>query len=71
MKVVINQEECIGCGSCQAMNDKLFKLNEDLKSEYIGGDLAKLEEVMEAARVCPVMAISIFDDEGKRIYPNE
>lgn len=71
MKVIVNQDECIGCGSCQAMNEKLFKLNDELKSMYIGGEGVTVEEVLEVAKVCPVMAIEVYDDAGNKLYPQE
>ncbi len=69
MKVNIKKEECIGCGSCQAMNEKLFMLDDDMKSEYIGDENVSIDEVLDVAKVCPVLAIEVFDDEGKRVYP--
>ncbi|HPH78765.1 MAG TPA: ferredoxin [bacterium] len=71
MKVNINKDECIGCGSCQAMQDKLFRVGDDLVSEYIGGEEANIEEVLEAARVCPVMAIEVINDAGHKRWPEE
>ena len=71
MKVNINKGECIGCGSCQAMRDDLFKLNDEMVSEYIGGDSVGIDELLEVARVCPVMAIEVFDDNGEKIWPEE
>lgn len=69
MKVVIKHDDCIGCGSCQAMNEKLFKLNDEMKSEYVGGGEVSIQEVLEVAKVCPVLAIEVYDDEGKKVYP--
>ncbi len=69
MKVKINKEECISCGSCEAMNDKLFTLDDEMKSEYIGEGEVNIDEVLEVAKICPVMAIEVYDDEDKKVYP--
>ncbi len=53
------------------MQDKLFRVSDDLVSEYIGGEEANIEEVLEAARVCPVMAIEVINDAGHKRWPEE
>jgi ferredoxin len=57
-KVYIDEEECIGCGSCEEICPEVFKLNEDVeKAEVIkpeGGPEALIEEAME---ICPTDAI--------------
>lgn len=57
-KVYIDEEECIGCGSCEEVCPAVFKLNEDEeKAEVIkpeGGPEDLIEEAMET---CPTDAI--------------
>ncbi len=57
-KVYIDEEECIGCGSCEEVCPEVFKLNEETdKAEVIkpeGGPEDLIEEAME---VCPVECI--------------
>ena len=52
--VVIDEEECVGCGSCEEICPEVFKLIEDTeKAEVIkpeGGPEDLIEEAMEA---CP------------------
>jgi len=78
-KIVYDIEGCIGVFSCIAANEKHWKFGEgDLagKAELIGGKENKktgfveleigeedLEANMEAARVCPVNVIHIFNLE--------
>ncbi|MBU4421778.1 ferredoxin [Patescibacteria group bacterium] len=58
-KIIINKEVCIGCGTCVALCDKAFKLNDEFKAEL--KDDADLEAscVKEAVDACPVEAIKI------------
>ncbi|MGB9637372.1 MAG: ferredoxin [Microgenomates group bacterium] len=60
-KVLVDQVKCIGCGLCVSIADKVFKMNEQGKSEAIGGcegDEECEEKIKEAVESCPVQAIS-------------
>ena len=58
-RVVVDQEECIGCGTCAGLCPDVFELDESLgKSQVIlpeGGDEACIEDAIAS---CPVSAIS-------------
>lgn len=58
---VIDQETCIGCGSCAEICPAVFQLNEEIeKAEVIdeyGCDIAGCCEA--AAENCPVTAITL------------
>lgn len=59
MNIIVNQETCIGCGTCLALAPASFKWNEQNKAEGInpaGDDEKMVKEVVEA---CPVQAITI------------
>jgi len=57
-RVVIDEEECIGCGNCEDVCPEVFKLDRDReKSEVIkpeGGPVECIEDAMDA---CPVSCI--------------
>ena len=61
-RVFVDEEECIGCGSCEEICPEGFVLNEDTeKAEVInpeGGPEDLIEEAMEA---CPVECIQWED----------
>jgi ferredoxin len=61
-RVYVDEEECIGCGSCEEICPEVFVLNEDTeKAEVInpeGGPEDLIEEAMEA---CPVECIQWED----------
>ncbi len=61
MKITIDQEKCIGCGSCSAICPDVFDLSEDnkaiLKKDGSNQGQANEDCVKEAAEVCPVQAI--------------
>ncbi len=55
-KAKVNQELCIGCGTCESLCPKVFKL-ENGKSQVINDDCGdcNCQEIIDS---CPVSAIS-------------
>jgi ferredoxin len=55
-KALVNEELCIGCGTCEALCPKVFKI-EGGKAKVIADDCAdcNCEEIISS---CPVSAIS-------------
>lgn len=69
-KIVVDKEACIACGICYSLDPDHFKSDDSGKSEVKGGktedkesvgkfDDDKKEKAKEAARACPVDAITI------------
>jgi len=56
-KPKVNQEICIGCGTCEALCPKVFRVI-DGKSNVIAPDCGDCN-CEEAIQSCPVTAISI------------
>jgi ferredoxin len=56
-KVVVNEEKCIGCGSCVGMAPNTFDWNDDGKSTVKNTEVTK--EAEEASECCPTGAITI------------
>ena len=76
-KIVYYRDECIGATTCTEFFKK-FKMAKDGKADLKGskkqdGDFIleisekELEEVMQAARSCPVNVIHIYDGNKKLI----
>ena len=59
MKVIIDQEACIGCGMCAGNCPEVFQLNIEGKSEIKPDvDLEQFkEQIIEAISNCPMMAV--------------
>lgn len=70
MKIILEREKCIGCGSCMALCPKYFEITDDGKSSVKNAkrdskknidelEINKLECAQEAADSCPVQCIHI------------
>ncbi|MFH1611744.1 MAG: ferredoxin [bacterium] len=70
MKITLDLEKCIGCGSCSTACPNAFKMGEDLKVHIVDADNEEsiiekktIDEapdcIQEAADICPVQAIVI------------
>ncbi|HCC59811.1 MAG: hypothetical protein A2402_00265 [Candidatus Staskawiczbacteria bacterium RIFOXYC1_FULL_37_43] len=67
MKIKLEIEKCIGCGSCQAVCPKYFEAQEDGKSHIKDAakqeveelEVEKVECAESAAQACPVQCIHI------------
>ena len=60
MKIKIDQETCIGCGSCQVVCPDFFELDDENKVEVKEGDSGASDDcVQEAIDICPVDAIKV------------
>lgn len=70
MKIILEQDKCIGCGSCANICKKHFKMNKNYKSDLVGGKKTKGnvfekeikevdKETQDAVNSCPAMCIHI------------
>jgi ferredoxin len=60
---VINEEECIACGNCEAVCPEVFRLNESLgHSEVVSPKGAPEEKIKDAMEQCPVQCIRWLDE---------
>ncbi|WP_067899295.1 ferredoxin [Nocardia vaccinii] len=62
MKVIVDQEKCVGSGQCVMLSDAVFDQRDEdgvvvLLQDRPAAD--QHEAVREAARVCPALAIEI------------
>lgn len=62
-KLNINEDACIGCGACVAVDGVHFDFNEDGLSEVISNENIDTEECKNAIASCPTNAISYIEQE--------
>lgn len=69
-KIEIDRELCIGAASCIAVAPEAFELDGENKAvtKPLWSDLTD-EQLLNAAKACPVAAILLYGPDGKRLYP--
>ena len=61
MKIKIDKDKCIGCGTCTVLAPKTFKLGNDSKIKVISPPGDEEEKIKEAIDSCPVEAIKFTE----------
>ena len=61
-KIYVNEEACIGCGACVAIDGEHFDFNDDGLSEVISNENIETEEAKNAISSCPTNAISYIEE---------
>jgi ferredoxin len=57
-RVYIDEEECIGCGTCEEIREEVFRLNNETdKAELIKPEGGPEDLIQEAIDSCPVECI--------------
>jgi ferredoxin len=71
VKAAVDREKCIGAGNCVEVAPGVFRLDEEKKAVVFDAALADADRdtLVEAADVCPTLAITLWDDEDTQIYP--
>jgi ferredoxin len=54
----VNQDTCIGCGACESVCPKFFKLENGKSNVIVQPEESDKDSVEEAIKTCPVGAIS-------------
>jgi ferredoxin len=66
--VTVDRALCIGSGDCVDTAPDVFQLDDEDKAVVVDPDGAPVDDVVEAARNCPVSAIFVVGEDGD-IYP--
>lgn len=69
MRIEVKRDICIGAATCTAIAPDVFELDAELKSVVKNPHGADVSTIMEAAQSCPTLAIYIYDDADKQIFP--
>ncbi len=60
LNIIIDEETCTGCGTCAAIAEDCFELNEETEKAFIKDLSACTEEdVQESIDTCPEEAITL------------
>lgn len=62
--LIVNQDACIGCGSCIAVDPEHFDFNDDGLAKVISNGNLETNSLINAIGSCPTNAISIGEVSG-------
>ena len=62
IKLKVDEEKCIGCGACVAIDSEHFDFNDNGLSNVIKEDNLESANLKSAMESCPTGAISIGED---------
>ncbi len=69
-RVEIDKQSCQSSGNCVNALPEAFGIDDDSLGEVLpGASRQPLERLLEAARRCPALAITITDEDGREIEP--
>lgn len=68
-EVIIDREKCVGIAACLALAPGAFTLDDENKAIYHPDHNHTDEELIDAAKSCPVDAIILKDEDGNQIHP--
>lgn len=62
MKIIVDKEGCIGCGTCIALAPNTFCFDADGKAEVLDPCGDDTETIKSAASACPVDVIKVEEN---------
>lgn len=70
-RIVVDRQACIGARSCVVVAPGVFQIDEQNLAYVVDPDSSDDETILLAAQSCPVLAIHIYDENDKQIFPSE
>lgn len=63
MKAFVDKDLCVGCGLCEAICPKVFKMNDIGVAEAVETELdnSTVEDIKNVQQQCPVEAITVSE----------
>ena len=68
-RIVVDRPKCIGANSCVAVAPGVFQLDEENLAYVVDPDSTDEDTIMMAAQSCPVLAVLLYDENDKLIFP--
>ena len=69
--IEVDANACIGASPCVGVAPKTFELNDEGRAVIIRSvDEDTIENILNAARSCPVSAIKVIDPQGQVVFPD-
>lgn len=68
-RVVVDRRACIGARSCVFASPKTFEMDDENIARVLPGEGDDDDTILLGAQSCPVLAIHLYDKDGKKIFP--
>ncbi|MFH1088899.1 MAG: ferredoxin [Candidatus Uhrbacteria bacterium] len=84
IRIKVDADLCIGAAACVTVAPETFQLNNENKADVLDHGQApggpsyerevevtdeELENILLSAESCPVLAVFVYDENGKQIFP--
>lgn len=70
-RIVVDRQGCIGARSCVVVAPGVFQMDDENLAYVTDPDSTDEDTILMAAQSCPVLAIRLYDEDGKQIFPEE
>ncbi len=68
-RVAVDRAKCIGANSCVAVAPGVFQLDAENLAYVVDPNSTDDDTIMLAAQACPVLAVLLYDENDKLIFP--
>ncbi|HXF95682.1 MAG TPA: ferredoxin [Gemmatimonadales bacterium] len=70
LKIRIDRELCVGFADCVGEAPEAFKLDAEGVVTFVAPELVEPERLVRASDLCPVDAITVWDERGNQLAPS-
>ncbi len=68
-RIVVDRVKCIGATTCVAVAPGVFQMDKDNLAYVTDPNSTDEDTILIAAQSCPVLAILLYDENNKIIFP--
>ncbi|HUK22568.1 MAG TPA: ferredoxin [Gemmatimonadales bacterium] len=69
LRIVIDRDQCVGFGDCVKEAPEGFRLDDATIVVFTEPEGVERERLLRACDICPVDAITVWDETGRQIVP--
>ncbi len=70
-RIVVDRAKCIGVRSCVVVAPEVFQMDDGNLAYIADQNSSDDDTILLAAQSCPVLAIMLYDETGKKIFPED
>jgi ferredoxin len=68
-RIVVDRVKCIGAYTCVEVAPKVFQLDDQNLAYIVDPNSEEEDTILLAAQSCPLLAIELYDENNKIIFP--